>query len=425
MRLGRALGPPNGKTVNMNDVSAWKQLQLFEKRGDLAKQAEVLQQVLGKLLPPQALPDVLKMAQERALTDAERQPPELLRVDQGRQVVQGCDSRSGTPLRECQLHKEPGLIPPEQLSWSPLGQIACTVLEVRQQKLTLVQQLERWTPAQAGLLVHQGYAYLNFNPTPGVSWFCRGLSHSQMPLEPVRSLPLDLSVSARHPFFAVADRGAGKLHLIQRDSFRLLRSWPIVPAPNKKGLGVGFHPDGKRVFVTGHQPGLMVLIDRGMAQKRLSLPDTHILGNLVVANKGDLISVLAIQPETRRPELWQIDTEKFKLQNRISLDGEAFSSGADARDLLELTPDGQYAVAMVSRNQPALFTPALLLVDLASGQTVDQLVLKPEHKPVNLAFPARSLVNPRLRLLPMLLHGGYGLSEDQLKQIFGVERLDG
>lgn len=409
----------------MNQASTlWKQLKVFEQRGDLQKQAEVLSRALGAQLPPQILSELLKMAQERAALDAEKNPPPLYRLLQDRQVLQLCDSRSGEVIKELNLPRESGLIPQADLTWNPLGQKKMMVLSVQRQTLQVLQLLADLEPLQTGLLLNSSYAYLNLNPPePLMSWFCRSFSHDAMPLEPVRSLPYDLFLSARHPLLAVADRGAGKLHLIQREPLRMQRSWPILPPPNKKALSVVFHPDGRRIFVSGGQPGLLTMIDRGMAQKKLPVPQTHLISNLALSNRGDLLYALAVHPDTRRPDLWVLDTQKFERQNSIPLDGEAFSTGADARDLLELTPDGKFAVVMVSRNQPALFTPCLLLIELATGKILDQKTLRPDEKPVNLAFPARQLVNPRFRLLPMLLHGGFGLTEESLKQAFGVEQI--
>ena len=403
----------------------WKQLQTFEKRGDLQKQSEILNQVMGARMPFQALPQTLKMAFERAQLELERNPPEIYRVLLERSALQACNSRTGEVLREVNLPREAGLISPNDLNWSPQGSQQVMMLEVEQGKLKVVHSVEYLAPEQQGLLLNTSFSYLKLPPVrPQTSWFCRALYHPRIPLETVRTLPMDLFLSQRHQMLVVSDRGAGKVHLFQRDNLRLLRSWPILNAPNKKALNVCFHPDAKRIFVSGLQPGLVVMIDRMMAQKRLPLPNSHLIGGLATSNKGDLIYALAVNPETRRPDLWILDSEKFKQQQVVTLEGEAFSSGADARDLFELTPDGQYAIVMVSKNQPALFTPSLLLIELSTCKIVDQLALSPDNKPINLAFPTRELYSPRLRLLPMLIHGGYGVTEDMVKIAFEIENLE-
>lgn len=409
----------------MNQASKlWKQLNVFEQRGDLQKQADVLSRALGQHLPPQVLSQVMKMAQERAAVDLGKNPPMMYRLLQEKQVLQLCNSQTGAVLKEMHLPREPGLIPMEKLTWNPLGKQKMMVLAVQQQQLQIIKMLDDLLPLQTGLLLNSSYAYLNLKPQEMLtSWFSRSYLHHEMPLEPVRTLPYDLFLSARHPFLVVSDRGAGKIHLIHREHLRVLRSWPILPPPNKKALSVVFHPDGKRVFVSAGQRGLLTLIDRGMAQKKIQVPDSHIISSLALSNKGDYLYMLAVHPDTRRPDLWVFDTQKFERQSAIPLDGEAFSTGADARDLFELTPDGNYAVVMVSRNQPALFTPCLLLIELSSGKILDQKILRTIDKPVNLAFPARQLFSPRFRLLPILLHGGFGITEELLKQIFEVSHL--
>jgi len=415
-----------GNTIEMSQAQAnlWKQLKVFEQRGDLQKQAEILVSALGSQLPPQAMPELLKMVRERVVAEQHKHPPALYRVNAETQSLQICNSLQGDVSKEIHFPKEAGFQPAAALNWSSLGAQVLQVLEVKGNRLHILQSYASLEPLQAGLLFNSSYTYLNLKAQQNLtSYFCRSLSHSLMPLESVRSLPYDLYASARHPHLAVADRGAGKVYLFQRDNLRLQRAWPIVPAPNKKALPLAFHPDGRRIFICAAQPGLLVMIDRGLAQKKIPLPTTHLLTGVMISNKGDLLYVLAVHPETRRPDLWVLDAQTYKHLHLIPLEGESFCAGADARDLFETTPDGQHAVLMVSRNQPALFTPCLLLIDLEAGNIVDQQLLKPEQKPVNLAFPARELVNPRFRLLPMLLHGGYGLTEERLKQIFGVEQL--
>lgn len=404
---------------------AWKQLKRFEQRGDLKKQAEILKQVLGAQLPAQAIRESLKIAWERAEIELQRHPKDLYRVEMSPPKLQLCSAADESLRKEVSLPRENSAEAAESLNWSPQGQIDVQVLQIKDAQLRSIDSIEKLQGNARGLLMNSSFAYLNLpSKIMNMSYFARSLFHRSMPLEPVQSLPYDLYLNPRHPFDVVADRGAGKLHLYQREGLRLHRSWPIVNPPNKKALSVAFHPDGKRIYVSACQNGLLVMIDRGMAQKKLPLPKSHVISTLAVANKGDILYALVYDPQTRRPDLWLLDTQKYTRQSVISLEGEAFAAGADARDLMAMTPDGQYMVVMVSKNQPALFTPCLLLVELASGQIVDQLLLKSNEKPVNLVFPARKLVNPRIRLLPLLLHGGYGLSETAVQEAFGIQSLD-
>ena len=403
----------------------WKQLKIFEQRGDLKKQAEVLSNALSSVLNARSLKDALKMAWERAEIELQRNPPNLYRLEMAPPKLQLCSAADETVRRELSLPRENGADSADSLNWSPQGQTELIILQVKDAQLRNIDQIDVLRGNARGLLMNSSFAYFNMpSKIMNMSYFARSLYHSAMPLEPVQSLPYDLYLNPRQAFDVVSDRGAGKLHLYSRENFRLHRSWPIVTPPNKKALSVAFHPDGKRMFVTACQQGLMVMIDRGMAQKKLNMPQSHVLSSLGVSNKGDVIYVLAYDPQTRRPDLWLLNAQNYKKVAQIPLEGEAFAAGADARDLMEITPDGKYAVVMVSKNQPALFTPCLLLIDLQAQKIVDQMLLKPNEKPVNIAFPARKLVNPKIRLLPLLIHGGYGLTETAVKEAFGVEQLN-
>jgi hypothetical protein len=261
-------------------------------------------------------------------------------------------------------------------------------------------------PLQNHVLLNPLYAALNIRDFHGQmkSLAIRNWTHGQMPIEAVTSLPHDLAFSAQHPVIAVSDRGAGKLHLIARDTLRPVKSWKVAVKGGKKSVAVAFHPDGKRLFTSSYEVRNLSLIDRNIVQKKLPVNAPHVLGAMACSPKGDMLYVLGFHPETRRPDILVFDTVRYQLVKTIPLEGEAFSAGADPRDIFELSPDGRFAVVMVSRNQPALFTPTLLVVDLSTGQITDQQVLNPQQKPINVAFLARQLVPPEIRLLPMLLH---------------------
>lgn len=401
----------------------WKQLKLFEQRGDLAKQAEILETALSAALLPQQIQSVLQLTHQNALAHAERHPDPVCLLDQEKMVLKLCHPLSGESQKELALPKEPGA--QHSVSWSPYGQQDLLILGVEHDQLKVLKIYPHLSPLQAALSLNGGYTCLNLPDFQAQmqSVFCRSWTFGQIPIEPVHTRPCDLFASPRHPVLALTDRGSGKLHLIQRDTLRLTRSWKVVQRPSKKAISVVFHPDGKRVFSTSHEVGHLLLTDRAMAQKKIPVAGPHLLGNLALPPKGDRLLILGINPETRRPDLLVLDTEKFQKIQVIPLEGEAFSSGADARDLLEISPDGRWAVVMVSKNQPALFTPCLLLIDLEQGNIVDRRVLDADKKPINLAFLARQLVNPKFRLLPTLLHT-QGISVETVQAAFGVDRLD-
>lgn len=400
----------------------WKQLKIFEQRGDLLKQAEILAQAFGEELLPHQLQALLKIAHQNALAYQERHPEPVFSLDQQKNSLQLLHPQQGSLIKELLLPRETGM--PPEINWSPYGHIECLLLEVKHNQLKILREYAQLSPLQRTLRLNSSYSYLNINDFQEqmYSLFNRSLVWGQIPLEPTPSLPLDLFVSPKHTVLAVCDRGAGKLHLIQRNPLRLMRTWKIKSKSNKKALSVAFHGDGRRIFTTAFEPGVLFMIDRCIAQKKIPVPTSHILSNLALTPKGDRLILLGIDPESHRPDLLLLDMD-YQLQQTVYLEGEAFSSGADARDLLEITPDGRYVVVLVSKNQPTLFTPCLLLIDLEKGQILDRLLLAPDKKPLHLAFLARQLVPPQFRLLPLLLHS-QGIHPEQVRQAFGVEQWD-
>jgi WD40 repeat protein len=401
----------------------WKQLKLYEQRGDLAKQAEILEKALQTVIIPAQIQSVLQLTYQNAQAFAERHPEPVFLLDQDKHSLKWVHPQTGLPQKEALIPKEMGAN--AYVSWSAYGHLDLMILSIEDQKIKIIKEYGKLSPLQKALGLNGSYATLNvhdFNETMQ-SVFCHSWTMGQIPIEPVNSQPFDLFLSPRHPVLAVTDRGSGKLHLFQREHMRLTRSWKVVSRPSKKAISVIFHPDGKRIFSTSHEPNSLVLTDRAMAQKKIAVSGTYLLGNLAASPKGDTIILLGIHSDTHRPDLLILDTEKFQIQQVIPLEGEAFSSGADARDLLALSPDGRWAVVMVSKNQPALFTPCLLLVDLERGEILDRLILAADKKPINLAFLARQLVQPKFRLLPTLLHT-QGISAEIIQSAFEIERLD-
>lgn len=405
-------------------VENWKKLKIFEKRGDLKGQADLLLSVL----PPvhhRNIQDTLHILKDNHARKEEREPSLVFQLEQEQAKLQLCNSKTCEVRKDIPLPRPPRFVPNSQLNWTPTGQVELLVLQVEQQKIHVFAEFARLTGVQRGVGMNPFQSFYNI-PDYHPQWLrlgCRQQFYGAIPLEAVSVMPYDLFVSPQHPILGVGDRGAGQLHVIQREQPRLVKSWKVASLPSKKAICAAFHPDSKRIFVTCHENGLLQVIDRTIVMKKIPLALTGIFGSLACSPRGDLLYLLVINPETRRPDLVMIDTEKFKVQQTIALEGEAFSSGADPRDVLELTPDGQYAVIMVSKNQPALFTPNLLLVDLAQGQICDRQILNPQQKPVNVTFPIRQLVSPEIKLLQTLLQSALIKTEDIL-HAFQISAID-
>ncbi|PIQ27206.1 hypothetical protein COW64_08310 [bacterium (Candidatus Blackallbacteria) CG18_big_fil_WC_8_21_14_2_50_49_26] len=411
----------------MNNSNApsplWKQLKTFEQRGDLSKQAEILESALSNSVLPHQIHAALQISHQNALAYAERHPEPAFSLDQEKASLKLIIPGTGQLLKELPLPREISSGPPP--SWSAFGQIEMLLLQIQSNKLSVLKEFSQLPSEQRALSLNSSYACLNNNDYQSQlqSIFCRSLTWGQIPIEPVQTRPFDLYLSPRHPILVVTDRGAGKMHLIQREPLRLMRTWKVVQRPSKKAISIAFHPDGKRIFSTQYEPGSLLLTDRAMAQKKIPVPSPLLLGNLALPPKADRLYILGINPENRRPDLLVLDTEKFKILDTLVLEGEAFSTGADARDLFEISPDGRWGIVMVSKNQPALFTPCLLLIDLEQGKIVDRLILPTDKKPLNLGFLARQLVHSQFRLLPILLHS-QGIDPESVRNAFGIEHLD-
>lgn len=408
------------QTVSEN----WKKLKVLEKRGDLKGQCDLLVSVF----PPtrhREIQETLQMVQENAARREERDPPVVCGLEQEQGHVQWFNSYTDEVSKDLPLPRPPRFFPNSQLNWTPTGSVELMVLQINQEQIQVFAEFSRLTSSQRG--VQMAPLQCTYNMRDYVpQWLKLSLRqqfYGAIPLEAVTALPLDLFVSHQHPLMAIGDRGAGLLHLISRDQQRVVKSWKVASQPSKKAICAAFHPDGKRIFVTSHEPQLLQVIDRTIMMKKIPVPVKGICGSVACAPRGDCLYLLVLNPETRRPDLVILDAEKFKVMRTIPLEGEAFSSGADPRDILELTPDGKHAVVMVSKNQPSLFTPNLLLIDLVDGHICDRKILNPQQKPVNVAFPIRQLYSSEVKLLQTLLQSAL-IQPEEVLQAFQITVID-
>lgn len=399
----------------------WLQFKRFEQRGDLEMQAEGLKKALVNRLAPPVIQEALNLARQSAHQAEQRSPAPIISIENTH--IQYTHPYTGDPLQHLDLPKEMGQKPEALINWSHFN---------GPQVMGLASKGNQWVPqdilqtrdlAHQGLRLNNAYAYLSLNPqvptqlSAHKSYLCKQWIDARIPLENLKSRPYDLFASPQHPYVIASDRSAGKLHFIQRDPLKAIRSWPMNPPDTKKTLQCVFHPDGKQVYVSSYQGGCFHVIDRAMAQKRIALPTRATVSQLRLSNRGDLLYVLLTQPEGPL-EVWVVDTQKHQKQAVFTLEGQAFSSQTDPQDLFEVSPDGRYLLTVVSRNRPNLFSPYLLQIDVRTGEIVYETLLKPEHKPLQFAFTARSLTDPRIRVLPILLHGGHGLEEADVQAAF-------
>lgn len=400
----------------------WRQYQRFEQRGDLEKQAEGLRIALGQRLPSSALQEVLQLARQSAAQAEQKQPAPVIAIQD--HSVHYLHPTTGEILNTLELPREAGQKNEQLINWSHFNGSHVMGMDNQGNQLIPKDRLSSRDLPVPGLRLNSSYAYLSFglqgsprHLPPHKSYLCKQWLDPRIPLENLRSRPYDLFATPQHPYFVVSDRSAGKLHFIQRNPLKLLRSWPLVQAAQKKILQTVFHPDGKQVYVSSYQKGAFHVIDRGMAQKRIQLSTPGLVSNLKLSNRGDLLYLYVMGAEDS-VEIWVLDTLKYQKQAVYTLEGSAFSAQTDPQDLFEISPDGKYLLTLVSRNRPNLFSPYLLQIEAQTGQVIHETLLKPEEKPLQLAFQARELTPPRIRLLPLLAHGGYGLNEADIQAAF-------
>jgi hypothetical protein len=403
----------------------WKQYQRFEQRGDLQKQAEGLTEALSNRLSVTAIQEALALARQSAQTAEQRQPSPVITFQDNRLCM--INPYTHAIEEALEMPREAGQKQDALINWSHFNGPQVMGLNLQGKQFVPQDILSARDIPHAGLRLNSAYAYLPFSSLQGSmprgllahhSYLCKQWIDPRIPLENLRSRPYDLAVSPQHPYFIVGDRSAGKLHFVQRNPFKLLRSWPLTTPPHKKVLQSIFHPDGQRVYVSTYQKGGFHIIDRAMAQKRIAVNTPGIVSHLALSSRGDLLYVYVVLDE--QIEIWVLDTQKHQKQAVFSLEGSAFSGQTDPQDLFEISPDGRSLLTVVSRNRPNLFSPYLLQIECSSGQVIAETLLKPEEKPLQLAFMARALSDPKIRLLPIILHGGHGLEEADVKAAFSA-----
>lgn len=403
----------------------FKRLKNFEKKGDLLGQATVLNQALANqgILAEHQVLETLKSLQELSHRREQRQPSEMFSLDQQNVSLNIKNSHNEEIKKNVPLNKEPRFQPKDHLNWTSTGHSDLLVLNVEGGELETYYEYTVLTSSQKSLVINHQSQFLNIKAHRNdfLNIQIPMLVHGAIPIDPVTMLPLDIAVSPFHQVLAICDRGAGKVHLFSRENYRIVKSWSVNAKPSKKCMSLAFHPDGKRIFTTANQPQNLGLIDRNIVMKKINVNDQGILGTLACSPRGDLLYVLCIQRDTRRPDILILDTEKFQLQGRIALEGEAFSTSADPQDLFIVDPSGRWAVVMVSKNQPNLFTPTLLLINLKTQEVVDQKILTSQTKPIHIGFPVKEYFSPEIKLIPTLIQSEL-ISKEQIRHIFGRDQ---
>lgn len=250
----------------------------------------------------------------------------------------------------------------------------------------------------ASLAVVGDHAYVHTPTLWSQGWAARSrtLLYDRIPLRGLGHLPLDLTLGPQRLY--LADRGAGIVHGVETATGRYLGYVAVRPAGSKKALHVAPLPDGRRFYVTDNQSAAVWIADGQKWRLKRQPLGYGPLGHAVLSDDGQWLFALAIKPGPSL-DLLILEARNLVLRHAVPLRGEPFSQVDDPCDLLALSPNGQYLVAMTYVNRPKLLTPLVTVIDLDGPEVMFEYTLDEESKPTNLAWwaphpqPVPSLVD--------------------------------
>ncbi|PIQ27915.1 hypothetical protein COW36_08870 [bacterium (Candidatus Blackallbacteria) CG17_big_fil_post_rev_8_21_14_2_50_48_46] len=272
-----------------------------------------------------------------------------------------------------------------------------------------------WEDAEnslGGITVSERYTHLYFGELDEHPYLAlsQNLHYGYFPIKAQKSLPLDLHVSCSGQHIFVSDRGRGSIFVVDTESFKVSGVLTVRPAGSKKTLNLSPSPDGLKLYITDNQsPSLFIVNLKTLKIKRQPLP-YGILGNIQLSSDGQWLYLQSTRPDGS-VEIVVVDTLNLLHLATIPLKGNLFSGLDDPCDLMAISPLNNFMVFMTYVDVPAMFTPWLNIVDLASNKLIDRYALFAEDtKPSYLAF-AMSKPDGYFRsdtsILDILLDKGY------------------
>lgn len=195
--------------------------------------------------------------------------------------------------------------------------------------------------------------------------------------------PLDLFFGKEGRWLAVADRGAGQVHMVDLEAQSLFKSFTVRSPGSSRGLNLALDEQARQLIVADSTSSLGVWSFEGEQQAKLS-PGAGLLGNLVLAPDLQTIFTLATKPT---PGLKVLNRKDGSLLKDIAIKGDLYSVDSDApNDLMALTPDGNNLLFMTYLNDPEPFTPVISVVDIAKQKTTQRFSIKDGSRPSLLTF---------------------------------------
>lgn len=260
-----------------------------------------------------------------------------------------------------------------------------------------------------GLTVSKDLIYLQSESTERSFYFplTNKLYYDSGPSESINSLPVDMTFTMNRKNIYFTDRGAGILYIFDTELNKLSGAAHLRPSGHRKALNVTSTADGRRIFVTDNETPALFIID----SKTLKIKKQP----LTYGNLGNLISdeqwiYMIIDKPGASPELIVLDTHNLILRATIQLAGELFSKVDDPYDLLTISPNGKYLLAMTFENYPSMFTPVVNVIDLQSFELIDQIFLNDRGKPTYISFgqeKPENLKKANIGVVDILMNLGY------------------
>ncbi|HEY9841042.1 MAG TPA: PQQ-binding-like beta-propeller repeat protein [Candidatus Obscuribacterales bacterium] len=211
---------------------------------------------------------------------------------------------------------------------------------------------------------------------------------SAKPKASVESGPLDLFFGRSGRWLAVADRGAGVVHLLDLEAKALVKSFSVRNPGSSKGLNLALNETASELIVADGTSSLSVWNFEGQQVRKLA-PGAGLLGNLVLSLDEKSLFVMASKPN---PGLKLLDARSGALKKDIPIKGDLYSIASDApSDLMALSPDGANLLFMTYLNEPEPFTPVISVVDVERQKTTQRFSIKDGTRPSLLTFMA---INP-------------------------------
>jgi outer membrane protein assembly factor BamB len=232
------------------------------------------------------------------------------------------------------------------------------------------------------------------------------------PRQNVSARPLDLFVGYQGALAALADRGAGQVHLISLEEGTLLKTLTLRNPGSSKTLNLCLAEKRKQLYISDNSTSITVISLEDYSSRKIS-PGVGLLGNCVLSQDESLLFVLATKPN---PGLKVIDLNSEQLSKDIAIKGDLFSTNSDSPvDLMALSPDGQQLLFMTYLNDPDPFTPIITVVDAVRQKTTQRFSIKDGTRPISLSFLGINPIAAKNQTVLEVLLGQGALSDENVR----------